>query len=126
MDSPPEALLCLGNEAAPSTGPALMFAASGAKYLMEDPSGQGVPMDFFLNKHCWTKNNNMQYYLWFGEPPATVAFAKKDADATPCKDGAPGNHYFVIAGMHHLLKEKQNSWIISMDISDTFFSKAMT
>jgi len=125
MDSPPKALICLGNKEAPSTGPALMFAASGAKYFMGN-SGQGNPFDFFLNKHCWTKHNKMQYYLWIGNPQDSAGFmSQKDPDALPCKDGKPGNHYFVIAGMRQLLLEKPNSWIISMDISDTFFSKAM-
>jgi hypothetical protein len=125
MDSPPKALICLGNKEAPSTGPALFFAASGAGYLMKT-TVQGNPFDFFLNKHCWTKNNNMQYYLWLGNPQDSSGFMnKKDPDALPCKDGKPGNHYFVIAGMRQLLQEKPNSWIVSMDISDTFFTKTM-
>jgi hypothetical protein len=123
MDSPPKALICLGNKEAPSDGPALMVAASGAGYLMK-ATGQGNPFDFFLNKHCWAKNNNMQYYLWLGNPQDTSGFMnQKDPDALPCKDGAPGNHYFVIAGMRQLLQEKPNSWIVSMDLSDTFFTK---
>merc|ERR1719428_133521 len=78
MDSPPKALVCLGNKEAPSDGPALMFAASGAGYLMKHTS-QGTPFDFFLNKHCWCKNNNMQYYLWFGNPQDTSGtFFTKD------------------------------------------------
>jgi len=125
MDSPPKALICLGNKEAPSDGPALMFAASGAGYLMKGTS-QGNPFDFFLNKHCWAKNNNMQYYLWLGNPQDPEGFMKvKDPDALPCKDGAPGNHYFVIAGMRQLLTEKKNSWIVTMDISDTFFTSDM-
>jgi len=64
--------------------------------------------------------------LWFGNPQDTTGFmSQKAADALPCKDGAPGNHYFVIAGMRALLMEKPNSWIVSMDISDTFFTKTM-
>jgi len=125
MDSPPKALICLGNKEAPSDGPALMFAASGAGYFMQG-TGQGTPFDFFLNKHCWTKNNNMQYFLWMGNPQDDSGFmSAKDPDALPCKDGAAGNHYFVIAGMRQLLQEKPNSWIVSMDISDTFFTKTM-
>jgi len=124
-DSPPKALICLGNKEAPSTGPALMFAASGAGYLYKKTS-QGCPFDFYMNKHCWAKNNKVQYYLWIGNPQDDTGFmSQKDKDALPCKDGAPGNHYFVIAGMRQLLKEKPNSWIISMDISDTFFTKQM-
>lgn len=126
MDSPPKALVCLGNKEAPSDGPALMFAASGAGYLMKGTS-QGTPFDFFLNKHCWCKNNNMQYYLWLGNPQDPTGFmSKKDPDALPCHDGAAGNHYFVIAGMRQLLTEKTNSWIITMDISDTFFTEKMS
>jgi len=125
MDSPPKALICLGNKEGPSEGPALMFAASGAKYFMTKTS-QGNPFDFFLNKHCWCKNNNMQYYLWLGNPQDNSGFmSQKDPDALPCKDGGAGNHYFVIAGMRQLLQEKPNSWIVSMDISDTFFTKTM-
>jgi hypothetical protein len=125
MDSPPKALICLGNKDAPSNGPALMFAASGAGYLMKH-TGQGNPFDFFLNKHCWCKNNNMQYYLWLGNPQDESGFmSQKDPDALPCKDGGAGNHYFVIAGMRQLLSEKPNSWIVSMDISDTFFTQTM-
>jgi len=124
-DSPPKALVCLGNGDAPSTGPALFFAASGAGYLFKKTI-QGSPMDFYLNKHCWAKNNNVQYYLWLGNPQDNTGFmSKKDPDALPCKDGSPGNHYFVIAGMHKLLQEKPNSWIVSMDISDTFWTKSM-
>jgi len=70
------------------------------------------------------KNNHVQYYFWFGNPQDNSGFmSTKAPDALPCKDGQPGNHYFVIAGMRQLLEEKKNSWIISMDISDTFFSK---
>jgi hypothetical protein len=128
MDSPPKALICLGNAGANSTGPALFFAASGAKYLYAESRNkkgahQGYPIDFFMNKHCWAKNNGYQYYLWFGEPDGV--FPKRDADAAPCDDGKPGNHYFIIAGMHQILKEKPNSWFLSMDISDTFFTEAM-
>jgi len=124
-DAPPKALICLGNEHAPSDGPALFFAASGASYLYAN-HGQGAPIDFFMNKHCWAKNNKVQYYLWLGNPQDDAGFmSQKDADALPCKDGSAGNHYFVIAGMRQLLMEKQNSWIISMDISDTFFTKTM-
>jgi len=125
MDSPPKALICLGNKEAPSDGPALMFAASGAGYFMKHTK-QGNPFDFYLNKHCWCKNNNMQYYLWLGNPQDNSGFmSQKDPDALPCKDGAAGNHYFVIAGMRQLLQEKPNSWIVSMDLSDTFFTKSM-
>merc|ERR1719265_1115401 len=80
-----------------------------------------------MNKHCWAMNNNVQYYLWLGNPQDNDGFmSEKDKDAMPCKDGKAGNHYFVVAGMRQLLMEKQNSWIISMDISDTFFTKTMT
>jgi hypothetical protein len=69
-------------------------------------------------------NNNYQYYLWFGK--ASGDFSKRDPDAAPCRDGAPGNHYFLIAGMHQILMEKPNPWIVSMDISDTFFTETMS
>jgi len=68
----------------------------------------------------------MQYYLWLGNPQDSSGFmSQKAPDALPCSDGKPGNHYFVIAGMRQLLQEKPNSWIVSMDISDTFFTKHM-
>jgi len=125
MDSPPKALICLGNQEAPSDGPALMLAASGANYLMKK-SSEGVPFKFFLNKHCWAKSNNMQYYLWFGNPVDKSGFTlKKEPDALRCRDGDGGNHYFVIAAVRQLLQERRNSWIISLDISDTFFPAKM-
>jgi len=121
-DMASKVLVCTGNADAPSDGPAFFWVTSGAKYLYKD-SGQGAPIDFLMNKHCWAKKHNVQYYLWIGE--ADPSFMKEKApDAVKCKDAHPGNHYFVVAGMHLLLKEKPNSWIISMDISDTFFTKS--
>jgi len=119
--STPKPMICESDTGSVNNTHSFLLVGSSASYLWSY-------LNPFFNKHCYAKQNQMTYYLWFGEVNNEIStlYKNKDPDAAKCSGGLGSPiHYFYPIGMKKIFDNKPNlKWLVSMDLSDAFFNGA--